>query len=33
VSVVATGVDINSANNARPAVSPYAPALPQHRAA
>jgi cell division protein FtsZ len=33
VSVVATGVDINSASNAGPAVSPYAPAPPQGRAA
>ena len=33
VSVVATGVDISSANNARPAVSPHAPASPQGRAA
>jgi cell division protein FtsZ len=33
VSVVATGVDINSVDNARPAVSPRAPALPQRRAA
>ena len=33
VSVVATGVDINSANNAGSAVSPHAPAPPQGRAA
>jgi cell division protein FtsZ len=33
VSVVATGVDINSVDNARPAVSPRAPALRQRRAA
>jgi cell division protein FtsZ len=33
VSVVATGVDINSASNAGPAVSPHAPAPPQGRAA
>ena len=33
VSMVATGVDINAANNARPAVSPHAPAPPQGRAA
>jgi cell division protein FtsZ len=33
VSVVATGVDISSANNARPAASPHAPGSPQGRAA
>ena len=33
VSVVATGVDINSASNAGPAVSPHALAPPQCRAA
>jgi hypothetical protein len=33
VSAVATGVDINSASNARPAVAPHAPAPPQGRAA
>jgi cell division protein FtsZ len=33
VSVVATGVDINAASNARPAVSPHAPVPLQGRAA
>jgi cell division protein FtsZ len=33
VSVVATGVDTSSANNARPAASPHAPGSPQGRAA
>jgi hypothetical protein len=31
VSVVATGVDINAANNVRPATSSHAPAPPQAR--